>query len=69
MSTATGSPLDVVLAADISPSAGPIGLLIVVLIAVATVLLIRNMDKRMKNLPPEFPPTEPGADRDRHRRP
>jgi hypothetical protein len=47
---------DVVLAADLSASAGPIGLLLVVLIAVATVLLIRNMDKRMKRLPKEFPP-------------
>jgi len=34
---------------------GPIGLLIVVLIGVATVLLIVNMNKRIKRLPPTFP--------------
>jgi hypothetical protein len=46
---------------------GPIGLLIVVLIGVATVLLIRNMSGRIKRLPPAFdeppeqdqPPREP----------
>lgn len=43
--------------ADISRAAGPIGLLVVVLLGVATVLLIRNMDKRVKRLPKEFPPT------------
>lgn len=52
------------LAADLSRAAGPIGLLVVVLIGVATVLLIRNMDRRVKNLPQEFPPPtrEPGGD-------
>ena len=42
---------------------GPIGLLIVVLIGVATVLLVLNMNKRIKRLPPDFPdqdaPEEP----------
>jgi len=53
------------LAADLSRAAGPIGLLVVVLIGVATVLLIRNMDKRVKRLPKEFP--EPGARADTDR--
>ena len=34
---------------------GPIGLLIVVLIGVATVALILNMNKRIKRLPKSFP--------------
>ncbi|GGK05165.1 hypothetical protein GCM10010123_38790 [Pilimelia anulata] len=34
--------------------AGPVGLLIVVLLAVATVLLIRNMNARLRRLPREF---------------
>ena len=44
------------LAADLSANAGPIGLLLVILLGIATVLLIRNMDKRVKRLPREFPP-------------
>ena len=40
---------------------GPIGLLIVVLIGVVTVLLIMNMNKRIKRLPPSFP-EEQGPD-------
>jgi len=43
--------------------AGPLGLFIIVLLVVATVLLIRNMNKRIKRLPEEFPSTEP-KDRD-----
>ena len=39
--------------------AGPIGLLIVLLLFVAVVLLIRNMDKRVKRLPKEFPQQPP----------
>jgi len=39
-------------------SAGPIGLLIVLLIGTATVLLIRNMNKRLRRLPREFSPPE-----------
>ena len=41
---------------------GPIGLVIVVLIGVVTVLLIMNMNKRIKKLPPSFeeqPPPRP----------
>jgi hypothetical protein len=49
--------------------AGPLGLFIILLMAVATVLLIRNMSSRIRRLPAEFPPapdklgrTEPGPD-------
>ena len=35
--------------------AGPVGLLIIVLLAVATVFLIRNMNKHLKRLPESFP--------------
>jgi hypothetical protein len=41
--------------------AGPLGLFIVVLLAIATVLLIRNMNKRLRRLPASF------EDRDRAR--
>ncbi len=51
-----------VAATDLSGAAGPIGLLVIVLIGVTTVLLIRNMDKRVKNLPPEFPPADDRSD-------
>ena len=44
-----------VLAAD-EISAGGLGLLIVVLLGVATVFLIRNMTNRIKRLPPTFTP-------------
>ncbi|ADD40441.1 hypothetical protein Snas_0729 [Stackebrandtia nassauensis DSM 44728] len=35
--------------------AGPTGLFIIVVLAIVTVLLIRNMNKRIKRLPAEFP--------------
>jgi hypothetical protein len=38
-------------------SAGPLGLLVVVLMILATVLLIRNMNARLRRLPREFPDT------------
>lgn len=38
--------------------AGPMGLLIIVLMAIATVFLIRNMTARIKRLPAEFPDPE-----------
>ena len=41
-----------------SAGTGPFGLLIVLLMAVATVFLIRNMSRRLKRLPQEFPPPE-----------
>lgn len=34
---------------------GPIGLVIILLLLVATFLLIRNMNSRIKRLPPKFP--------------
>jgi hypothetical protein len=44
--------------------AGPLGLLFIVLLAIATVLLIRNMNSRLRRLPDHFPGQEPadGAD-------
>ena len=43
-------------------SAGPLGLLVVVLMILATVLLIRNMNARLRRLPREFPdPDRDGA--------
>lgn len=35
--------------------AGPMGLFILVLLALATVFLIRNMNKRLRRLPDKFP--------------
>ncbi len=37
-------------------SAGPIGLLIVLLLFVSTILLIRSMNGRLRRLPARFPP-------------
>ncbi|MFG2038328.1 hypothetical protein [Dactylosporangium sp. NPDC048998] len=42
--------------------AGPMGLLIIVLLGIVTVFLIRNMTARIRRLPAEFP------DRDAERR-
>jgi hypothetical protein len=44
--------------------AGPLGLLIIVLLGIGTVLLIRNMNTRLKRLPESFPDQEPPAGRD-----
>ncbi len=41
--------------------AGPMGLFIIIVLAVATVLLIRNMNVRLRRLPSEFPPPEQTA--------
>jgi hypothetical protein len=38
--------------------AGPMGLLVIVLLCIATVLLIRNMNKRLRRLPDSFPTGE-----------
>ena len=43
-----------VLAASDSPSAGPLGVLVIVLIGLVTVLLIKNMNTRLKRLPRSF---------------
>jgi hypothetical protein len=40
--------------------AGPMGLLLIILLGTATVLLIRNMNARLKRLPERFP--APGED-------
>jgi hypothetical protein len=39
--------------------AGPMGLFIIVLLSIATVLLIRNMNKRLRRLPDSFPDAKP----------
>jgi len=36
--------------------AGPMALLVILLLAAATIFLIRNMNKRLKRLPESFPP-------------
>jgi hypothetical protein len=46
--------------------AGPMGLFIILILAAATALLIRNMNSRLKRLPSEFPkPGAPAAEPDR----
>jgi hypothetical protein len=42
--------------------AGPMGLFLIVLLATATVLLIRNMNARLRRLPERFPHQQPPAD-------
>jgi hypothetical protein len=43
--------------------AGPMGLFIIVVLAIGTVLLIRNMNSRLRRLPGSFPSTgAPGSD-------
>ena len=42
--------------------AGPMGLLIIVLLGIVTIFLIRNMTARIRRLPAEFP--DPDAPRD-----
>ena len=55
-----------VLAAAPSGTAGPLGLLVVLLIGVVLVALIRNMNGRLRRLPRSFdetpPPEEPKQD-------
>jgi F0F1-type ATP synthase assembly protein I len=51
-------------------TAGPLGLLVVLLIGLSLVLLIRNMNGRLRRLPPSFDQQgkdaqEPGAPEDR----
>jgi hypothetical protein len=38
--------------------AGPMGLFIILLMAVATVLLIKNMNSRLRRLPDRFPSSD-----------
>ncbi len=44
--------------AESEVSAGPLGLLVILLMVIATVFLIRNMNGRLRKLPREFPPPE-----------
>lgn len=57
------------LAAAPAGTAGPLALLIVLLIGLSLVLLIRNMNGRLRRLPPSFDPpdtdTDPPAETDR----
>jgi hypothetical protein len=50
------------LAAAPSGTAGPLGLLVVLLIGVALVLLIRNMNGRLRRLPRSFDEPPPPVD-------
>jgi|SwirhisoilCB1_FD_contig_31_17079991_length_405_multi_1_in_0_out_0_2 hypothetical protein len=45
--------------------AGPMGLFIIVLMAIATVFLIRNMTARIRRLPAEFPDNDAAGAGDR----
>jgi hypothetical protein len=44
--------------------ASPIGLVVILLLALATVFLIRSMSKRIRRLPASFDPPEEKSDRD-----
>ena len=46
------------LAAGAGSYAGPLGLLVVLLLVVVTVLLIRNMNSRLRRLPKSFEPPD-----------
>jgi hypothetical protein len=52
----------VILADGAGGYAGPLGLLVVLLLGVATVFLIRSMNARIKRLPESFEKPEPDAD-------
>lgn len=55
--------MSVVAATDQSGQAGPLGLLVIVLLAVATGLLIRSMSRHLRRIPPTFERTaEPGQE-------
>ncbi|MEU5726525.1 hypothetical protein [Micromonospora sp. NPDC047738] len=45
--------------------AGPMGLFLIVLLAIVTILLIRNMNARLRRLPDRFPQQAGPAERDR----
>ncbi|MEV6100745.1 hypothetical protein [Nocardia sp. NPDC051981] len=44
--------------------ASPLGLVIVLVLLAGTILLIRNMNRHIKNLPAEFSPEHPEADQE-----
>jgi hypothetical protein len=52
-------------AVDVGPGqAGPLGLLVVVLLALATVMLLRSMLRHLRRVPPRFDPPQDGEGRD-----
>ena len=55
------------LAAASSSTAGPLGLLVVLLIGISLVLLVRNMNGRLRRLPKSFdaPNAPPAGDADK----
>jgi hypothetical protein len=61
--TAVSLPVDVLAAAgeqlpeDVG-KAGPLGLLLIVVLLIAVALLVRSMSKHLKRLPPSFDPTD-----------
>ena len=67
------TPLVVLAREDSTIGAGPLGLLLLLLMLLATFLLIRNMNARIKRLPESFddvaPGDEPPADEERGPRP
>ncbi|MET7773478.1 hypothetical protein [Nocardia sp. NPDC005366] len=44
--------------------ASPLGLVIVLILLVGTVLLVRSMNRHLKNLPPTFEPEHPEPDQE-----
>lgn len=44
--------------------ASPLGLVIVLVLLAGTILLVRNMNKHIKNLPAEFSPEHPEPDQE-----
>jgi hypothetical protein len=53
----------VTLAAGAGAYAGPLGLLVVLVLIVVTVLLIRNMNARLRRLPKSFEPQDDDSTR------
>ncbi len=58
------SVVAVLAVADDQVSAGPLGFLVLVLIGLATFLLVRNMNARLKRMPRSFDPPPSAIDRD-----
>jgi hypothetical protein len=56
-------PLAAPLAGPESDKAGPLGLLVILLLGVATILLVRSMNRHLRKVPPSFdPPSLDGSD-------
>ena len=58
----SAASLAAALAAAPSGTAGPLALLLVLLIGLSLVLLIRNMNARLRRLPPSFDNPDTGND-------